>query len=148
MPPARTASPPYTLTPRYCALEPRPLRVEPPPFLCAIALARHSGDLHGREILAVASLAARALTLAELEDDELGAGALLHDLALDCRAGYLRGAEVRGVGAAHQHVVELNFVAGVASQKLHLNGVARGNSVLLSASADNCVGHGSVGGGT
>src|SRR5690606_14036493 len=36
MPPARIASPPNTLTPRYCALDPRPLRVEPPPFLCAI----------------------------------------------------------------------------------------------------------------
>src|SRR5690349_5258670 len=113
-----------------------------------MALSLHSGDLHRRKALAVAVLTARALTLAELEDDELGSATLLHDLALDRRAGNLRGAELRGIAADHQHVVELNFVAGVASQKLHLNGVALGNSVLLTAGADNCVGHGSVGGGT
>src|SRR5215203_5484554 len=111
-------------------------------------LSRHSRDLHRGEALAVAGLAARALALAELEDNELGSATLLHDLAFDCSACNHRRAELRGIAADHQHVVELNFVAGVASQKLHLNGVTFGNSVLLSASADYCVGHGGVGGGT
>src|SRR6478609_7724313 len=112
-----------------------------------MALSRYSGDLDRGETLTVAGLAARALALAELEDDQLRPAAVLHDLALDRRAGNLRGAELRGIAADHQHVVGLYFVAGVASQELHLNGVACGNSVLLSASADNCVGHGGVGGG-
>src|SRR5690349_17842401 len=107
-----------------------------------MALSRYSRDLHCREALAMTGLATRALALAELEDDKLRAAALLHDLAFDCSACNLRGAELRRVPADHQHVVELNFVAGVASQKLDLNGLAFGNSVLLSASADNCVGHG------
>src|SRR3954471_21655447 len=113
-----------------------------------MALSLHSRDLHRGEALAVAVLTARALALAELEDDELGSATLLHNLSFDRRAGNLRSAELRGIAADHQHVVELNFVAGVASQKLHLNGVTCGNSVLLSAGADYCVGHGSVGGGT
>src|SRR6187551_3529629 len=111
-------------------------------------LSLHSRDLHRGEALTVAGLTARALALAEFEDDELGSATLLHNLAFDCRAGNQRCAELRGIAADHQHVVELNFIAGVASEKLHLNGVAFGNSVLLAASADNCVGHRSVGGGT
>src|SRR5262245_8546333 len=35
--PAVTTWPPYAFTPRYCGLESRPLRLEPPPFLCAIS---------------------------------------------------------------------------------------------------------------
>jgi sulfite reductase (NADPH) flavoprotein alpha-component len=35
--PGVTASPPYRFTPRYWGLESRPLRVEPPPFLCAMS---------------------------------------------------------------------------------------------------------------
>src|SRR5678815_3544492 len=35
--PAVTTCPPYALTPRYCALLSRPLRVLPCPFLCAIS---------------------------------------------------------------------------------------------------------------
>src|SRR6185369_4833884 len=104
-----------------------------------MALSRYSGDLHRGETLTMAGLATRALTLAELEDDKLRAATVLHDLAFDRRAGNLRCAELRGVAADHQHVVELDFVAGVASQELHLNGVAFGNSVLLTAGADNCV---------
>jgi hypothetical protein len=38
MPPARTTSPPYFLTPRRFALESRPLLDEPPPFLCAMVV--------------------------------------------------------------------------------------------------------------
>src|SRR3954463_5433528 len=113
-----------------------------------MALSLHSRDLHRGEALTVASLAARALALAKLENDQLGSATLLHDLTFDCRAGNQRSAELRGIAADHQHAVKLNFAAGVASQKLHLNGVTFGNSVLLTASADNCVGHGSVGGGT
>src|SRR5688500_63044 len=101
-----------------------------------MALDLHSRDAHRGEVLAMTSFAARALALAELEDDELGAAALLHDLALDRGAGNLGRAELRRVAANHQHVVELHFVTGAAGEKLHLNGVAFGNSVLLSAAAD------------
>ena len=38
--PAETVSPPKRLTPRRCALLSRPLRDEPPAFLCAMARPR------------------------------------------------------------------------------------------------------------
>src|SRR6187402_3473484 len=108
-----------------------------------MVLSRHSRDLHRREALAMTGLAARTLALAELEDDQLGPAALLHDLTLDCSTCNLGGAELRRIAADHQHVVELHLIAGIAGEELHLNGVALRNSVLLSAGADDCVGHGS-----
>src|SRR6056297_1213170 len=42
--PASTRSPPKRLTPRNLGFESRPLRVEPPAFLCAICLALHTGN--------------------------------------------------------------------------------------------------------
>ena len=40
MPPAGTACPPYTLTPRLWLTESRPFLVEPAPFLCAASIVR------------------------------------------------------------------------------------------------------------
>ena len=43
MPPARTAWPPHTFTPRRCEFESRPFFVLPPPFLCAASIWSGSG---------------------------------------------------------------------------------------------------------
>src|SRR5690242_16415054 len=55
--PALTCWPPNRLTPRYCALESRPLRDEDAPFLCAMSSRPFSdvdrGDLDLRQVLAV-----------------------------------------------------------------------------------------------
>src|SRR5689334_6735616 len=90
MPPALICSPPYTFTPRNCALEPRPLRDEPPPFLCAMRQTLSSGgdrsDLHFGEILAMPHLALEALAAAELEHDQLLATTVPYDFCLDLSA--------------------------------------------------------------
>src|SRR3954466_3268569 len=54
--PALTTWPPNRFTPRRCALESRPLRVELAPFLCAIAVlpSADRGDADAGELLAVA----------------------------------------------------------------------------------------------
>src|SRR5258706_6278277 len=83
--PAFTCSPPNTLTPRRCEFESRPLRVEPPPFLCAMGLSLNRGDLDGREVLPVTVLALVALAPPELEHDEPLAAIVLEDLCLHLR---------------------------------------------------------------
>src|ERR1700741_4795201 len=49
--PPVTASPAKPLTPRRWAFESRPLRLDPRPFLCAIAVPLVSGRLLGRRLL-------------------------------------------------------------------------------------------------
>src|SRR5262249_16147204 len=91
--PARTYSPPYLFTPRRRPAVSRPLREEPPAFLCAIAKnsspccsrALESGaddflDAHRGLILTVTALAARIFAPALLECDDLGGATLLDDL--------------------------------------------------------------------
>src|SRR5215468_3299198 len=95
--PASTCSPPNFLTPSRRPAVSRPLREEPPAFLCAIALsdpylsaaALRADDLldaHHRLMLAVAALAARVLAAALLEGDHLGGPSLLDDLGHDLGA--------------------------------------------------------------
>src|SRR3954462_3022796 len=83
--PPVTAWPAKTLTPRRLALESRPLREEPRPFLCAISrvsLALDRSDADPREFLAVARAALVAALGLELEHAELGAAQVLDDLGL------------------------------------------------------------------
>src|SRR6188508_447213 len=90
--PPVTTSPAKTFTPRRLALESRPLREEPRPFLCAIAngsLALDRRDADARQFLAVARAALVAALGLELEHAELGAALMGDDLGLD-----------RGVGQA------------------------------------------------
>src|ERR1700761_3433767 len=90
----------------------------------------------------MARLLARALTLAELEDDELGTAGLTDDLGVDRGARDERLTKLRRIAGDHEDLVEFDFVAGIAREKLNLKGFALGNSVLLAAGADDCVGHG------
>src|ERR1700712_1015795 len=80
--PAFTTSPPNRFTPRRCALESRPLRVELAPFLGAIAVlpSADRGDADAGELLAVAlALLVPGLVL-ELLDDDLLAAQVAEDL--------------------------------------------------------------------
>src|SRR4051794_28257975 len=90
----------------------------------------------------MARLLARALTLAELEDNQLRAAELANDLAFHCSAGDERLAELRRVAGDHENLVEFDLSARIALEELNLNGFALSDSVLLAAGADNCVGHG------
>src|SRR3954469_18165525 len=58
--PALTTWPPKRLTPRYCGLESRPLRLDDAPFLCAmrpLLPGLDAGDAQGRQALTVTQAA-------------------------------------------------------------------------------------------
>src|SRR5271168_2857027 len=84
--PAVMTWPPKSFTPsRWPALS-RPLREEPPAFLCAMGMllpARDRRDADLGERLAVAALPVRVLAALLLEGDDLLALALLDDLGRD-----------------------------------------------------------------
>src|SRR6185436_5304823 len=87
--PALTTWPPKRFTPRYCAFESRPLRVEDAPFLCAMSEPPllDSGDLDAGQLGAVPlALLVSGLVL-ELLDDDLGSAQVGDDLGghLDLR---------------------------------------------------------------
>src|SRR4051794_4342319 len=100
--PPVTDCPAKTLTPRRLALESRPLRLEPRPFLCAILavllllrsrlgpaalrLQLDPGDLDAGEVLAVAGAAGLALLGLVLQHPELGPALVAHHLGLDLHA--------------------------------------------------------------
>src|SRR5512137_1363122 len=84
--PARTNSPPYFFTPRRCPWLSRPLRLEPPPFLCAIVYLLLLGDRIDANfsiLLAVTRLGADALLGFISEHDDLGPFDLFHDCCLN-----------------------------------------------------------------
>src|SRR4051812_39130256 len=138
--PASTFWPPKRLTPNRWPSESRPLREEPPAFLCAISTLRSlyiSGDdlfdLDHRQVLAMAVLAPRILAAPLLEDDQVRPARLLDD------RGHHLGAGDRGLAdlvADHQHVGELDLRAGLALDPFDLVGLVGGDGVLLSTRAD------------
>src|SRR3954469_17365318 len=84
--PPVTVWPAKTFTPRRLALESRPLREEPRPFLCAISrgsLARDRSDPDARQFLTVAGAALVAALRLELEHAKLRATQVLDDLGFD-----------------------------------------------------------------
>src|ERR1044071_242829 len=101
--PAVTASPANRLTPRIFGSESRPLRVEPCPFLCAMALSLDRRDLHRGVVLSMPVLADIVLAAAKLEDHQLVAAALLDDLAGDLGACDDRRADRDGPAVAGRH---------------------------------------------
>src|SRR6478752_2777883 len=86
--PALTVWPPKRFTPRRCALESRPLRVELAPFLCAMSVQSccscrvllDAGDLDAGELRAVALALLVAGLVLELLDDDLGSAQVADDL--------------------------------------------------------------------
>src|ERR1700730_15067295 len=94
--PGTTISPPYFLTPSRRPRLSRPLREEPPAFLCAIphsflgprtAGAGDRGDAQHGLVLAMALLAPIILPPLLLEDDDLGRTSLLKPFTCDRGAG-------------------------------------------------------------
>src|SRR3954466_14159030 len=79
--PPVTCWPAKTFTPRRFALESRPLRLEPRPFLCAISalLLTDPRDPDPRQLLAVAGAAAVAALGLELEPAQLRAALVAYN---------------------------------------------------------------------
>src|SRR5712691_2563462 len=149
--PGTTISPPYFLTPSRRPALSRPLRDEPPAFLCAISNPPRppaspslvpGADLgdpqHGLE-LPVAVFAAVIVPPLFLEDDDLVAAALLDQFGADRGAGQERRAGGHlGAVADHQHLSQLDRRAGLAGELLDRDDVVRGDLVLFAAGADHC----------
>src|SRR4051812_7291207 len=89
--PPVTVCPANTFTPRRFALESRPLRLEPRPFLCAISLApllrADRGDADPRQLLPVTRAALVAALGLELEHAQLRPALVRDDLGLHARGG-------------------------------------------------------------
>src|SRR3954447_9934666 len=119
--PPVTTSPAKTFTPRRLALESRPLRLEPRPFLCAIAavlLASGADLVHpdARELLAVALAAPVAALRLVLEDADLRAALVADDRGGDLGLPQRLGAELRLAVAGEQQRLEVDRRALVALQ--------------------------------
>src|SRR3954453_15093846 len=150
--PGTTISPPNFLTPSRLPGLSRPLRDEPPAFLCAISnlLGRPGsvarliagadlGDPQHGLMLPVAVLAAVILPPLLLEHDDLVGAAMLDQLGADRGAGNERRAG-RHVGALadHQHLAKLDRRAGFAGELLDRDQIVLGDLVLFAAGADEC----------
>src|SRR5450631_1063762 len=94
--PAGMTCPPNTLTPSIFGCESRPLRVEPPPFFCAIRVLPERAAPSGRvdradadlgEILAMPLALLVVLALVHLEDPDLRMTAVRDDTGDDAGAG-------------------------------------------------------------
>src|SRR5271169_4699164 len=148
--PGITASPPNFLTPSRRPRVSRPLREEPPAFLCAMCHAlllrmrQPVGALdftnaqHGL-VLAMPFLAPIIFPPLLFEDDDFCRSALLDDGGADRSAGEQRGTS-RDFGAVadHQHFGELDDGAGFAGKFLDCNNVVLGDLVLFAAGSDHC----------
>src|SRR5580698_6090558 len=110
--PATTASPPNFFTPRRRPSVSRPLRDEPPAFLCAMGGVSCSGGCDGGDaqhghVLAMAVLAAAVLPAALLEDDHLVQAVLRDDGRRHFGAGHGWGAKGHaGLAANGQNIGE------------------------------------------
>src|SRR4051812_8809536 len=140
--PPVTCWPAKTFTPSRLALESRPLRDEPRPFLCAIS--RSAPDLFhpdARELLAVALAALVAALRLVLEDADLRAA-----LVPDDRRRDLGGAEALaelGIPVARdEQRLQLDRGALVGLEALHEQRLTLGDAVLLAAGLDHGVGGG------
>src|SRR5271165_4395424 len=146
--PGMTISPPNFFTPRRLPRLSRPLREEPPAFLCAIChflLVRRSvravylGDAqHGLQ-LPVTLLAAVVLPPFLLEDDDLGGAGLLDHGGADRSAlEQRRSGSYVGSVADHQHFAELDRRPGLGHELLDRDDFVLDDLVLLAAGPDHC----------
>src|SRR4051812_41247457 len=142
--PPVTVCPANTFTPRRFALESRPLRLEPRPFLCAISSAPLADrrDPDARQLLAVARPALVAALRLELEHAELRAALVGHDLGPHARGRQAVALEHRVAVAGQQQGLQIHGGADVVGQPLDEQGLPLDDAVLLSTGLDDCVGHG------
>src|SRR5437763_16769850 len=100
--PAAIGWPPNIFTPSLWPGESRPLREEPPAFLCAMLRFRSRGnsrDLHLGELLAGAALPVGVLAPLLLEGDHVRPAAMVAPFCFHAGAGNERGAGFRRVAA-------------------------------------------------
>src|SRR3954464_2046450 len=130
--PPETVCPANTFTPRRLALESRPLRLEPRPFLCAIAAsAPDVGDADAGELLPVAGAPLVPALGLELEHAQLRAPLVPHDLGLHRGLADRTGVELRVPVTGQQQRRQLDGGADVVGEALDQQRLARLDAVLL-----------------
>src|SRR5215831_453006 len=141
--PGMTISPPNFLTPRRLPRLSRPLRDEPPAFLCAICYpfrrrrTVRAFDVHDPQyglLLAMPLLAPVVVPPLLLEDDDLSRPRLLDHRGADASALEQRVAG-RNLGpfADHQHLVELDGRTLLRREFFHRDDVVLDDPVLFAA---------------
>src|SRR5712671_5748896 len=146
--PGTTISPPNFLTPSRLPRLSRPLRDEPPAFLCAICRsflalrivrAPDPGNAQHGLLLAMTLLTPIIVPPLFLEDDDLVGAPLLDDGGADRGTVEQRGAG-RDLGsfADHQHLGEFDRRARLGPKLLDRDDVVLGDLVLLAAGPDHC----------
>src|SRR5712671_1585121 len=95
-----------------------------------------AGDLQLGVRLAVAVLAAVTLAALDLEHDHLLVAALRHDLCVDFGASNEGLADRELLAAEHQHLAELQLVAGGTGQLLDPDVAAFAHAILLATCLD------------
>src|SRR5216683_7171208 len=146
--PGTTISPPNFLTPSRLPRLSRPLRDEPPAFLCAICCsflalrtvrAPDLGDAQHGLLLAMTLLAPIIVPPLFLEDDDLvGAPLLDHGGADRGAVEQWRPGRDLGPFADHQHLGQLDRRARFGRKLLDRDDVVLGDLVLLAAGPDHC----------
>src|SRR4051794_29465505 len=154
--PPVTVWPAKTLTPRRCALESRPLRLNPSPFLCAIfavllllrgrgaaalGLQLDPGHLDAGEVLPVPGAPRLALLGLELEHPQPRATLVTHDLRLDLDPLEVVHLDVVVLVAAVQQRLERDLRALGGGRALEGGRLPLSPAVLLTAGLDDGVGH-------
>src|SRR5918994_5713179 len=140
--PAPTTWPPKRFTPRRCALESRPLRVELAPFLCAISCSPQalldSGDLDARELLTVPLALLVAGLVLELLDHDLRAAEVVQDLSgdRDLRERLGVGGDLLAVDEEDRD--ELDVAVVVSLDTVHRHDGADFDLLLPTAGAHYC----------
>src|SRR5258706_406147 len=125
--PGTTTSPPNCFSPRRRPAESRPLREDPPAFLCAIVslqnLIQVVAQIYDEIISLLFAFAALGGRLRGFLGRSLG--------------GLFRG-DLHIVAAEHQHFAELDDIARLAVDAVDLDLVFGGNTVLLAACFNDC----------
>src|SRR5215470_15215126 len=157
--PALIASPPNTFTPSRFACESRPLREEPPAFLCAIfssyPLLDHWGslgwiadldpsvdcvDAQFGEILPMTRVLLKMLAPAHLEDPYLVVPAVSEHGGSDRGACNQRRAHAQiGSVADGEHLGERDHATHVRTNRFNAQFVSGGDAILLAAGLYYCI---------
>src|SRR5215210_5130489 len=142
MVPAWILVPSNTFTPRRCAFESRPLRVDPPPLVFDIAgssALRDRDDLDDGVLLTMAVTTALVLLLLVREPVDLRALGHADDLARHRGAREGVGTGQHRVSVDNEHGSQRDLAALVTIEQLERHLLALGHLFLLAARGDDCV---------
>src|SRR6202022_520195 len=103
-----------------------------------LAVGEDLGDAKHRDLVAIATLAARILAAPLLERDHLGAALVLQHFGCNGSARDRRCAEHRRISAEQENFAKLHDRADIAVDLANLEHIIRNDAVLPAAGFDDC----------